>query len=82
MPASGNTIGDTYNITDDFTLGNKEYTAGTNIVYTESGWDALSGAFDTTAIESSITEVTNKITQETNRATAVENTKVDKVEGK
>ena len=82
LPASGNTIGDTYNITDDFTLGNKEYTAGTNIVYTESGWDALSGAFDTTAIESSITEVTNKITQETNRATAVENTKVDKVEGK
>ena len=64
LPKDNNVVGDVYNITNAFNLGGKHYDAGTNVVWTEDGWDALSGSFDTTAIESSIQEVANSLAQE------------------
>ena len=47
-------MGDVYNVTDAFTAGStfitteqgKAYPAGTNIVYTETGWDVMAGTYD------------------------------------
>ena len=64
LPKDNNVVGDVYNITNAFNLGGKHYDAGTNIVWTEDGWDALSGSFDTTAIEGSIQEVADGLAQE------------------
>lgn len=64
LPTEGNVVGDVYNITNAFDLGGKHYDAGTNVVWTEEGWDALSGSFDTTAIEGSIQEVADGLAQE------------------
>ena len=64
LPKDNNVVGDVYNITNAFNLGGKHYDAGTNVVWTEEGWDALSGSFDTTAIESSIQEVADNLAQE------------------
>lgn len=64
LPKDNNVVGDVYNITNAFNLGGKHYDAGTNVVWTEDGWDALSGSFDTTAIESSIQEVADNLAQE------------------
>lgn len=64
LPTEGNVVGDVYNITNAFNLGGKHYDAGTNVVWTEDGWDALSGSFDTTAIEGSIQEVADNLAQE------------------
>ena len=64
LPKDNNVVGDVYNITNAFNLGGKHYDAGTNVVWTEDGWDALSGSFDTTAIEGSIQEVTDNLAQE------------------
>lgn len=64
LPTEGNVVGDVYNITNTFNLGGKHYDAGTNVVWTEEGWDALSGSFDTTAIEGSIQEVADDLAQE------------------
>lgn len=64
LPTEGNVVGDVYNITNAFNLGGKHYDAGTNVVWTEEGWDALSGSFDTTAIEGSIQEVADNLAQE------------------
>ena len=64
LPKDNNVVGDVYNITNAFNLGGKHYDAGTNVVWTEDGWDALSGSFDTTAIEGSIQEVTDGLAQE------------------
>lgn len=64
LPKDNNVVGDVYNITNAFNLGGKHYDAGTNVVWTEDGWDALSGSFDTTAIESSIQEVADGLAQE------------------
>lgn len=97
LPKDNNVVGDVYNITNAFNLSGKHYDAGTNVVWTEDGWDALSGSFDTTAIEGSIQEVADNLAQEildrTQADTTVEETlnsnitqlqtqKVDKVEGK
>lgn len=97
LPKDNNVVGDVYNIINAFNLGGKHYDAGTNVVWTEDGWDALSGSFDTTAIEGSIQEVADNLAQEildrTQADTTVEETlnsnitqlqtqKVDKVEGK
>lgn len=53
IPTSGMKEGDTYNITDDFTTtdaflegAGKECKSGTNISYTENGWDVLAGIYD------------------------------------
>ena len=64
LPKDNNVVGDVYNITNAFNLGGKHYDAGTNVVWTEDGWDALSGSFDTTAIEDSIQEVADGLAQE------------------
>lgn len=64
LPKDNNVVGDVYNITNTFNLGGKHYDAGTNVVWTEDGWDALSGSFDTTAIEGSIQEVADDLAQE------------------
>lgn len=64
LPKDNNVVGDVYNITNAFNLGSKHYDAGTNVVWTEDGWDALSGSFDTTAIEGSIQEVADDLAQE------------------
>lgn len=64
LPKDNNVVGDVYNITNAFNLGGKHYDSGTNVVWTEDGWDALSGSFDTTAIEGSIQEVADGLAQE------------------
>ena len=64
LPKDNNVVGDVYNITNAFNLGGKHYDAGTNVVWTEEGWDALSGSFDTTAIEGNIQEVADNLAQE------------------
>lgn len=64
LPKDNNVVGDVYNIINAFSLGGKHYDAGTNVVWTEDGWDALSGSFDTTAIEGSIQEVADNLAQE------------------
>lgn len=64
LPKDNNVVGDVYNIINAFNLGGKHYDAGTNVVWTEEGWDALSGSFDTTAIEGSIQEVADDLAQE------------------
>ena len=64
LPKDNNVVGDVYNITNVFNLGGKHYDAGTNVVWTEDSWDALSGSFDTTAIEGSIQEVADNLAQE------------------
>lgn len=73
-----NKVGDVYNITDSFTLDEKEYTAGTNIVYTENGWDVLAGIFDTSELELDIQRVSNLLAQEAVRAIKAENGLEDK----
>lgn len=72
LPTEGNVVGDVYNITNIFTLDDVEYPVGTNVVYTEEGWDALSGVFDTTKLEGDIQTVADDITKETVRAEAAE----------
>lgn len=64
LPKDNNVVGDVYNITNAFNLGGKHYDAGTNVVWTEEGWDPLSGSFDTTAIEGSIQDVADDLAQE------------------
>lgn len=64
LPKDNNVVGDVYNITNAFNLSGKHYDVGTNVVWTEDGWDALSGSFDTTAIEGSIQEVADNLAQE------------------
>lgn len=64
LPKDNNVVGDVYNITNAFDLDDKHYDPGTNVVWTEEGWDALSGSFDTTAIEGSIQEVADNLAQE------------------
>ena len=64
LPKDNNVVGDVYNIINAFNLGGKHYDAGNNVVWTEDGWDALSGSFDTTAIEGSIQEVADNLAQE------------------
>lgn len=72
LPTEGNVVGDVYNITNIFTLDDIEYPVGTNVVYTEEGWDALSGVFDTTKLEGDIQTVADDITKETVRAEEAE----------
>ena len=74
LPKDNNVVGDVYNITNAFNLGGKHYDAGTNVVWTEDGWDALSGSFDTTAIEGSIQEVADNLAQEILDRTQADNT--------
>ena len=72
LPITGNVYGDVYNITNDFVLYDTTYPAGTNIVFTEYGWDVLSGVFDTTSLEESIQTVSDGLSRETLRAIEAE----------
>lgn len=72
LPTSGNVVGDVYNISNSFTLDGVEYLAGTNVVYTETGWDALSGIFTVVEIESQIQQVATDLANEVTRATNAE----------
>lgn len=74
LPKDNNVVGDVYNITNAFNLGGKHYDAGTNVVWTEDGWDALSGSFDTTTIEGSIQEVADDLAQEISDRTQADTT--------
>lgn len=85
LPKDNNVVGDVYNIINAFNLGGKHYDAGTNVVWTEDGWDALSGSFDTTAIEGSIQEVADNLAQEIldrTQADTTEQTRAEKAEQK
>ena len=42
LPTSGQKVGDTYNITNNFTLGGNDYLAGTDVAWNGTGWNALS----------------------------------------
>ncbi len=44
-------IGDVWNVTAEFTLADKKYPAGTNVVWTGSEWDPLGGTVDLAAVE-------------------------------
>lgn len=53
LPTEGMKDGDTYNIKDEFETtetfidgAGKTYPAGTNVAYTDAGWDCLAGIFD------------------------------------
>lgn len=53
LPTQGMNEGDVYNITDNFTTtdafvegAGKECKAGSNIAYTEDGWDVMAGIYD------------------------------------
>lgn len=53
LPTEGMKVGHTYNIKDEFETteafvdgSGKTYPAGTNVAYTENGWDCLAGIFD------------------------------------
>lgn len=53
LAAATKTVGFVYNVTDAFTTDatfvegeGKAYPAGTNVVYTEGGWDCLGGTYD------------------------------------
>ena len=81
LPKDNNVVGDVYNITNAFNLGGKHYDAGTNVVWTEDGWDALSGSFDTTAIEGSIQEVADNLAQEILDRTQADTTEVERATG-
>lgn len=72
LPTKGNIVGDVYNITNNFILNDIEYPFGTNLVWTENGWDTLSGVFDTTELEGFIDDVDNKVDEEIVRAKTAE----------
>lgn len=44
LPTTDQKNGDTYDILDDFTLGGKDYKAGTNVAWNGTSWDPLGGA--------------------------------------
>lgn len=47
-------IGDVWNVTAEFTLGEKKYPAGTNVVWTGSEWDPLGGTVDLSTLEKKV----------------------------
>ena len=47
-------IGDVWNVTAEFTLADKKYPAGTNVVWTGSEWDPLGGTVDLWSVEQDI----------------------------
>ena len=67
LPTAGESAGDVYNISEPFTLDDKNYPAGTNVAWNGSAWDALAGIDDLSAyytsdeVDSKVTELTNSI---------------------
>ena len=68
---TGQVVGDTYNILNDFTLGGEDYLVGTNVAWNGSGWDALGShlptaeevSFDDTTLTLGATNVQEAITK-------------------
>ena len=69
LPTEGLKVGHTYNIKDAFTTTSgfvegtgKEYPAGTNVAYTEAGWDCLAGIYDFSEfmLKSDLTDITSE----------------------
>ena len=53
LPIEGMAAGDVYNISQEFTTDNRfvegtghKYPAGTNVCWTDTGWDAMAGVYD------------------------------------
>ena len=46
LPASGQNVGDVYNINKQFTFDGKVYPAGTNVAWNGTEWDPLGGTVD------------------------------------
>lgn len=66
-----NTIGDVYNVTNEFEIEGVIYSAGTNVAWTDKGWDPLGGTVDLSAY-STTSEIEGLIKVETERAVAEE----------
>lgn len=69
LPTENRAAGDVYNISDAFTTtegfvegAGKSYPAGTNVVYTEAGWDCLAGIYDFSDLvkASDLVDITNE----------------------
>lgn len=70
LPTENVAVGDVYNITDAFTASSafvtsevgKEYPAGTNVCYTDNGWDAMAGTYDFSdfVMESDLQEISDE----------------------
>lgn len=73
-------IGDTWNILNDFTLDGEEHPFGTNVVYTENGWDALAGIFDSSELEGDISGVSEALAQESIRAAKAEQANAESIQ--
>lgn len=53
LPIEGMAAGDVYNVTQEFTTDNRfvegtghKYPAGTNVCWTDTGWDVMAGVYD------------------------------------
>ena len=68
LPQSGNSVGDVWNVEDEFTLGGVTYPAGTNVAWAGSSWDVLAGTIDTSTFELK----SNKTTTITNNSTDIQ----------
>lgn len=60
LPSSGQSVGDVWNITNDFDMGGEHYPAGTNVAWNGTAWDPLAPAIDLSpyALASSIGNAT------------------------
>ena len=63
--------GNVYNITEEFTLNDTKYPAGTNVVYDGERWEVLSGIFDTSSFAT--TGAVGALQQELSAVSAVAN---------
>lgn len=81
LPVDGANIepGWVFNITNDFELNGKAYSAGTNIVWTDEGWDPLSASIDLSNYYNK-GEVDSEVEKEKNRAAAAEKTLQDNID--
>jgi hypothetical protein len=67
--------GHVYNITNQFTLDEKVYPAGTNVAWNEleNKWDALGGTVNLEPIENAIVTINQTLETHTNEITALKN---------
>ena len=72
LPGENLTVGDVYNVIAASTVGTNVYPAGTNFVYTSTGWDALGGTVDLSPYMLESTFNTYTSTTLTNRLNNIE----------
>lgn len=82
LPNSNIRTGDVYNVTDKFTLGEKEYPAGTNVAWDGEAWDPLAGITDlsaylTTKAASSTYATKTELKSLTDTAKNIANTQIE-----